>query len=686
LAVIAVWLGLVVMTATPSAADLGGWAIKNNPVPDSWVEHSLGGISVFVPPDWQPVEDRARAKVWFGGDMATVSGPSVGLIQERDVSQIYGTETVNVLGLVTLPGGKMFEQVRVSQPLDARVKIDALILRSMEPDAEGYYTGILLATYNGSFDMHKDIYDTIMAGMGVITPAVLSDSAQLSVDSEPSTTQPEPTDYSHAILDGQINLTLPDGWLALGAMRDPLITLMPPTREGFVLLARGDAATGSGGLLSGVPGDAKHGYETIMGQRAERFEWRGAGPDFLNGGAFTAGTYRLFVLQRCLPEQQRIAVQVAGVPGFANGAVMSKLLGGMLSALPADAPLCPDLMAETVQPVAVVMPAEPVKAADQAANKPLVAPSEPLQPPAPPVLSTDKFVDQGGGYSLYQNDRYGTFISYPSDYFRPQAPPGNGDGRSFVSVDGTAKFHIFAQHNALGLSQAEMLQQDKQMHADGRVTYERSGPGWYVLSGFRGVDIFYRRVIFDGGDGLVQVFEISYPKTRKTDFDAIVGYMANSFGPGSSMGGDVASAQPQAEGPTLSATGQGRYPALRTSALFTPKRGDALRKSLMNAARDPISADIGQRVIFVVAVLNTDGQWAYLQARPVQPNGSEINWSKTPFANEIRQGVMSDVAMVLMFRDGDVWRVVDYVLGPTDVFWLNWIDAYDLTKKLFMKR
>ncbi len=52
----------------------------------------------------------------------------------------------------------------------------------------------------------------------------------------------------------------------------------------------------------------------------------------------------------------------------------------------------------------------------------------------------------------------------------------------------------------------------------------------------------------------------------------------------------------------------------------------------MGAARIPIEAEIGREIVLVASVLRTDGTWAYLQAVPHNPDGSKINWAKTPFA------------------------------------------------------
>lgn len=160
-------------------------------------------------------------------------------------------------------------------------------------------------------------------------------------------------------------------------------------------------------------------------------------------------------------------------------------------------------------------------------------------PPVPPTVSQrsvdpDHFTPLEGDYSTYRNDRYGTFISYPSTYFLPEPAPDSGDGRRFVSVDGAARFYVFAQYNALGQSQAEQIAQDKAEPAHANPSYERVGIGWYVLSGITDGDIYYRRVI-ENSSGLIQVFEITYPVARKADFDAVVTYMANSFGPGADV-------------------------------------------------------------------------------------------------------------------------------------------------------
>ena len=118
----------------------------------------------------------------------------------------------------------------------------------------------------------------------------------------------------------------------------------------------------------------------------------------------------------------------------------------------------------------------------------------------------------------------------------------------------------------------------------------------------------------------------------------------------------------------------------------TPARGTTERKAIMNAARIPISRAIGQKVIFVVDIVRSDGTWAYLQAVPHKPGGAPIDWRKTPFAQDWKADMMSDVVMVLLRNDGGGWRAVDHVVGPTDVYWYGWVDQYGLPEALFLQQ
>lgn len=490
-------------------------------------------------------------------------------------------------------------------------------------------------------------------------------------------------------LEGLVAYSVPKGWQVM-LDRDSL-TFMADDGRGFLTVAKGAAVLPPHGLAAQVPPGRLGSYAQAHGRDWTQFGWPGTAPEFMDGDQPASGWYFLDVLRGCLPGQDPVAISWGGVSRFLDGEALKEIRRGLVFAWPegmqdcdlenagvglaGTAPADPSAAPAPVKTAPATPEPDPQEPAPQAQAAAPEVPALPPLPPLPPVETRpdpDSFTAGENGYALYRNARYGTFISYPAPYFLARPAPDSGDGRTFVSADGTARFVVFAQYNALDLSLAEMIQDDIATGGYDDVTYRKKGDGWYVLSGYAASDIFYRKVMLDGS-GLVQVFEISYPASLKDNFDPVVTYMAQSFGPVPAPGGE-----------TVGTAGPETLPAVRVDRLMTPARSTELRAALMDAARVPIQAEIGRKVIFVVSVLRTDGVWAYLQAEPRNPDGSAINWAATPFADEMRQGVMSDVAMILMRRDAGGWTVVDHVMGPTDVHWYGWVEAFGLPEALFL--
>ena len=104
---------------------------------------------------------------------------------------------------------------------------------------------------------------------------------------------------------------------------------------------------------------------------------------------------------------------------------------------------------------------------------------------------------------------------------------------------------------------------------------------------------------------------------------------------------------------------------------------DPLRPVLLNALRPAIVADLGQSVKFVVATLRTQGDWAFVVARPQRPDGREIDFRATRYREQIDQGVFDGPTLyALMQRREQRWTVVDFVIGPTDVHHAGWPEEF----------
>ena len=128
----------------------------------------------------------------------------------------------------------------------------------------------------------------------------------------------------------------------------------------------------------------------------------------------------------------------------------------------------------------------------------------------------------------------------------------------------------------------------------------------------------------------------------------------------------------------------GLAPAHEAAAQVTPPRGSALRAELMDALRPTVSAEIGGPIEFVVTDLRVMPPWAYAYVRPQRPGGAPIDWSRTKFREDMASGTMSDGVMALLRREGAGWRIIEYVIGPSDVAWDGWRQERGLPRRLFI--
>ena len=763
---LALSLGLAAPLAAQSSTDTV--AIARSEVPGDWSAQMFRGIAFALPPGWQEMGRSDENVIYFGGDVATRTGPGFGLMLEDDPDQTFSGSTIVELGQVTFENGQVFRRIS-SSVTESGVEMWAEILISKVPVSGDDHLVIVQSAYGDALDPYRSVHAGILASLDLPAPGSVLREPVLGgafvapvegtwdtkshsgdevltyeqrdlagevtlyryaadpatghlnrwylpsdVAGQPVTLMDQPallyewTQRSNRFSDGsdadtttrifvfETCLPGPDT-LAIGFEGLPsvyrseqvaqLVDAIEPARGAAVLPPNGLAALVPPGRLPSFFGD----YYMEWTQ----FGWPSTSAEFMDNGQPATGWHFLNISRNCLPGQEPVALYWAGIDRFLSGDTLRDLKLGLRFNWPEGMEECV-LKDAGVGAVPSGLPTEPEPApepepepAPAAAPEPAPQPQPPvaveaelLLPPPPPVMPAeepaedpDTFTEGEAGYTLYRNGRYGTFIEYPGSYFRAEPPPDSGDGRTFVSADGQSQFYVFAQYNALGLTQDEMMRQDIEQGGNDSVAYRKSGDGWYVLSGYgEGGVIYYRKVILDPS-GLVQVFEIACPPSLKEAFDPVVTYMANSFGPGTSAGDWTQGVDPAWDDEVT------KEP-VRVDQLMTPARGTDLRKALMAAAREPIEAEIGQSIVFVASVLRTDGTWAYLQAVPHNPDGSPIDWAKTPFAAEMKKGVMSDTAMVLMRKVQGEWTVNDYIFGPTDVYWLNWANAYELDEAL----
>lgn len=112
--------------------------------------------------------------------------------------------------------------------------------------------------------------------------------------------------------------------------------------------------------------------------------------------------------------------------------------------------------------------------------------------------------------------------------------------------------------------------------------------------------------------------------------------------------------------------------------------GDPQRRALLDTIRPAIEQRVGQPVQFVVDVLRVQGDWAFYAGHIQRPDGRPIDFSRTAYAEALEEGVFDGpTTYALLQRRGAAWRLVDWVVGPTDVYYLGWPEAEGAPNTLF---
>ena len=103
--------------------------------------------------------------------------------------------------------------------------------------------------------------------------------------------------------------------------------------------------------------------------------------------------------------------------------------------------------------------------------------------------------------------------------------------------------------------------------------------------------------------------------------------------------------------------------------VYTPERGTQERKAVLDAIRPILEARVGPPVEFVVSWLRIYGDWAFVAVNPQRPGGGRIDPNSPTYRMwEDQDGLGT---YVLLKQAYGQWNIVDFAIGPTDVFWLG---------------
>jgi hypothetical protein len=149
--------------------------------------------------------------------------------------------------------------------------------------------------------------------------------------------------------------------------------------------------------------------------------------------------------------------------------------------------------------------------------------------------------DDALGWSPFMDERTGFAFDYPTKLFAlQQGDPTDSlgkrtavrSGRAFRSMDGQAWLQVAAFANVDRTSLRAFSDKTADNYAKARITLLRRADDHFVVSGTRGAEIFYERVMFSCGGRLINVWQLSYPAAARDVYDPVVEEIARTFRPG----------------------------------------------------------------------------------------------------------------------------------------------------------
>jgi len=150
-----------------------------------------------------------------------------------------------------------------------------------------------------------------------------------------------------------------------------------------------------------------------------------------------------------------------------------------------------------------------------------------LEPAAATQAKLDRVCSRTAEYDCYTNHKYGYVLAWPKHLLKPLGESDAGDGQVFVAQDGRAELRCWAGfNNVLELTIPQALAQALD-DPGRRVTYQRLGKNFFVISGWEGQKIFYRKTVLD--HDVLASFELVYASSDKTLFDPVIRDLASSF-------------------------------------------------------------------------------------------------------------------------------------------------------------
>jgi hypothetical protein len=118
-------------------------------------------------------------------------------------------------------------------------------------------------------------------------------------------------------------------------------------------------------------------------------------------------------------------------------------------------------------------------------------------------------------------------------------------------------------------------------------------------------------------------------------------------------------------------------------APYTPEKGSAERKAILDALRVPVERDLKQKVVFVTDNFKVQGNFAFVSGTPQNSSGGDPDYSRTKYAEQFDTGAFDNNFFALLKKTAGKWRVTTYAIGCTDVCYAYWWRQHRAPKAIF---
>jgi hypothetical protein len=124
-------------------------------------------------------------------------------------------------------------------------------------------------------------------------------------------------------------------------------------------------------------------------------------------------------------------------------------------------------------------------------------------------------------------------------------------------------------------------------------------------------------------------------------------------------------------------------PGFAVQQPHTPKPGSSERKQITDALRWVVEKELKKPVVFRIDALNVQDGWAFLRGVPMQKSGKRMDYRGTRYQESIEAGTFDDWICALLRKEANRWRVVDHVIGATDVPFVDWAERHHAPAGIF---